>query len=267
MDAPHGPDVFRTALSATPDQTSGCRSIDFEDSKRKPGIMCLPRELRDKIYGLTTEQGPTSSAKYDPIPLPVTCFVNRQMRRESLALYLATARWEFDVRKVPYGKGEMNLLKAWLSALGDDARHLARFKFICRLKHYRWEVYMNLVADEEENGARNVEVDERDERGLWPGAVGIIAFKAADRTHYRAMFPGYAPSIWKGRAAYSSGSGGNRLGRVGVSSQKNLQLEINEYIQDVIIHPLIQKRWDGSLTGWHIVTAIEGLLAYEWQGC
>ena len=54
--------------------------------------------------------------------------------------YLAQVRWEFDVRKAPYGKAQLGLLKVWLAALGDDAAYLARFKLICQLKMYRWEV-------------------------------------------------------------------------------------------------------------------------------
>ncbi|KAL1637055.1 hypothetical protein SLS58_009495 [Diplodia intermedia] len=221
-------------------------------------LMSLPRELRDKIYDFTTKPSCTRNARHSPLPLPVTCFINKQMRSEALAHHLAEVRWEFDTRKAPYGKGQMGLFKAWLAALGDDARHLARFKLICRLKMYRWEVYISLVADGEPNGARNVDVDERDGRGLWSGAAGIVTVEREGRTRYQAMFPGYRPVVWRMPDPESNSSTRNA---------KNLQEEINEYIEEATIKPLAQKRWDGALTGEDISDAIEGLLAHEWRCC
>ncbi|KAL0262821.1 hypothetical protein SLS55_001795 [Diplodia seriata] len=221
-------------------------------------LMSLPRELRDKIYDFTTKPSCTRNARHSPLPLPVTCFINKQMRSEALSHHLAEVRWEFDTRKAPYGKGQMGLFQAWLAALGDDARHLARFKLICRLKMYRWEVYISLVADGEPNGARNVDVDERDGRGLWTGAAGIVTVEREGRTRYQAMFPGYRPVVWRMPDPESNGS---------TSNAKNLQEEINEYIEEATIKPLAQKRWDGALTGEHISDAIEGLLAHEWRCC
>lgn len=202
---------------------------------QQPNLMSLPRELRDKVYSYIIEHGPTSSAKYNPIPVPATCFVNRQLRRETLSFHLSSARWEFDVRQVPYGKGEMGLLKAWLSALADDARHLARFKIICQLKNYRWEVFISLVADDEGNGAQNADVDERDARGLWPGAVGIIAFGGTEGTHYRAMFPGYAPKIWKARSPTTSCVADDRPPTSGASSVKNQLPYLNSSLHPQVL--------------------------------
>lgn len=48
---------------------------------------------------------------------------------------------------------------------------------------------------------------------------------------------------------------------------KNLQDEINRYIQEVIVQPLTRKRWNGSLTGNDIAAAMEGLLTHDWEGC
>ncbi|OJD31238.1 uncharacterized protein BKCO1_5100093 [Diplodia corticola] len=223
-------------------------------------LLSLPRELRDKIYDFTTKPSYTQYARHSPLPLPVTCFINKQIRSEALAHHLAEVRWEFDVRKAPYGKGQLGLFKAWLAALGDGARHLARFKFICQLKTYRWEVYISLVADREPNGARNVDVDERDVRGLWPGAAGVVAFEREGRIHFQAMFPGYRPVVW--RALDHDGSDPTN----GAMSM-NLQEEINEYIEEVAVKPVAQKRWDGTLTGGDISNTIEKLLAHEWRCC
>ncbi|KAF9629567.1 hypothetical protein BFW01_g10770 [Lasiodiplodia theobromae] len=231
-------------------------SIERHD---KRDLMSLPRELRDKVYDFTTEHGHTQHAKHSPIPLPVTCFINKQMRSEALARHLAQVRWEFDVRKAPYGKAQLGLLKVWLAALGDDAAYLARFKLICQLKMYRWEVYISLVADRERNGARNVEADERDEHGLWPGAAGIVAFEREGRIHYQAMFPGYRPVVWRRLDLNSISRDGH--------AQMNLHEEVDEYIREVMVKPLAQKRRNGMLTGKDISTAVEGLLGHKWRCC